>query len=229
MSPPQLSIIVPMLNEEAGIEAALQALRPLGAEIIVVDGGSTDRSVVLAEPLADRVIVAPRGRARQMNAGAAIASGDTLLFLHADTVLPAIAGQLVLDAIDGGAIWGRFDVRIEGQSSLFPLIATLMNLRSRLTGIATGDQAIFVTRAAFRQVGGFPDQPLMEDIVLSSRLCRIGRPACLRPPAITAGRRWERHGVLRTILHMWWLRLRYFLGSSPHDLAREYGYQPHES
>lgn len=224
-----LSIIVPMLNEESGIEAALQALRPLAAEIIVVDGGSTDRSVALAEPLADRVIVAPRGRARQMNAGAAIASGDLLLFLHADTVLPAGAGQLVLDAIEGGARWGRFDVRIEGRSSLFPLIAALMNGRSRLTGIATGDQAIFVTRSAFRQVGGFPDQPLMEDIVLSSRLCRIGRPACLRPPAITAGRRWEKHGVLRTILHMWWLRLRYFLGASPQDLAREYGYQPHES
>ena len=224
-----LSIIVPMLNEEAGIEAALQALRPLAAEIIVVDGGSTDRSVALTEPLADRVIVAPRGRARQMNAGAAIASGDILLFLHADTVLPATAGQLVVNAIEGGAVWGRFDVRIDGASSLFPLIAVLMNWRSRLTGIATGDQAIFVTRAAFRQVGGFPDQPLMEDIVLSRRLCRIGRPACLRPPVITAGRRWEKHGVLRTILHMWWLRLRYFFGASPHDLAREYGYQPHES
>lgn len=224
-----LSIIVPMLNEEAGIAAALQALRPLAAEIIVVDGGSTDRSVALAEALADRVIVAPRGRARQMNAGAAIAGGDILLFLHADTVLPAGAAQLVVNAIEGGAHWGRFDVHIDGASSLFPLIAVLMNGRSRLTGIATGDQAIFVTRPAFRQVGGFPDQPLMEDIVLSSRLRRIGRPACLQPPVITAGRRWERHGVLRTILHMWWLRLRYFLGARPQDLAREYGYQPHDS
>lgn len=224
-----LSIIVPMLNEEAGIAAALRALRPLAAEIIVVDGGSTDRSVALAEALADRVIVAPRGRARQMNVGAAIAGGDILLFLHADTVLPVGAAQLVVNAIEGGAHWGRFDVRIEGQSSLFPLIAALMNGRSRLTGIATGDQAIFVTRAVFRQIGGFPDQPLMEDIVLSRRLCRIGRPACLRPPVTTAGRRWEKHGVLRTILHMWWLRLRFFLGANPTELARDYGYLPHDT
>lgn len=224
MSPPPLTVIVPMLNEEAGIAAALAALRPLHAEIVVVDGGSGDRTVALAAPLSDQLLCAPRGRARQMNSGAAAAHGDVLLFLHADTVLPPQADRLVAEVIAGGACWGRFDVRIAGASAWFPVIATLMNLRSRLTGIATGDQAIFVTRTAFAQVGGFADIPLMEDIVLSRRLRRLGRPACLRQKVTTAGRRWERHGVLRTILTMWWLRLRFFLGADPAKLAREYGY-----
>lgn len=226
MKPPRLSLIVPMLDEAAGIAAALAALRPLAAEIVVVDGGSRDASPALAAPHADRVLSAPRGRARQMNAGAAAAGGDVLLFVHADTRLPADADRRVLAAIDRGAVWGRFDVRIDGASRLFPLIGWLMNRRSRLTGIATGDQAIFVRRDAFRAVGGFPEQPLMEDIALSAALKRLGRPACLPGPAVTSGRRWEKHGVLRTVLLMWRLRLRYFLGASPAALARDYGYAP---
>jgi rSAM/selenodomain-associated transferase 2 len=226
---PRLSIIVPMLDEAPGIAATLRALRPLAAEIIAVDGGSSDDTLAVATPHADRVIVTSRGRARQMNAGVALARGEVLLFLHADTMLPAEAGPLVAAAIVGGARWGRFDVRIAGASPLFPLIAALMNLRSRLTGIATGDQAIFVHRDLFAAVGGFPDQPLMEDIALSARLRRIARPACLRPPVTTSGRRWEKHGVLRTILTMWQLRLRYFFGASPDVLAREYGYVPEQT
>ncbi len=226
MNPPTLSIIVPMLNEEAIIAATLAALHPLAAEILAVDGGSSDKSADLAAPHVTQLLQAAHGRARQMNAGAAVARGEILLFLHADTQLPPGADRLIGEAVASGAHWGRFDVRIAGKSAWFPLIGGLMNLRSRLSGIATGDQAIFVSRAAFERIGGFPDIPLMEDIVLSRRLRQLGRPACLRQKVTTAGRRWEKHGVLRTIVVMWWLRLRFFCGADPHELAREYGYAP---
>lgn len=232
---PGLSIIVPVLNEAVGIVAALQplqAMRARGAEIIVVDGGSTDGTPELARPWADHVLAAPRGRARQMNAGAAAAQGRVLLFLHADTRLPDGADQWVTAAVGdvlAGRLWGRFDVAIEGRSAWLKLIARMMNLRSRLSGIATGDQAIFVAHAAFRAVGGFPDIPLMEDIALSKALKRLGPPACLAARVTTSGRRWETHGVWRTILFMWWLRLRYFLGADPTRLALEYGYAPERS
>jgi len=233
MSGDRLSIIVPVLNEQPGIAAMLQdlsGLRARGAEVIVVDGGSRDDTVALARPLCDRLIAAPRGRAAQMNAGAGIASGDVLLFLHADTGLPADADRLVCDGLAAsGRPWGRFDVRIDGRHPLLPLIAATMNLRSRLTGIATGDQAIFVDRGAFTAVGGFPDIALMEDIVLSRRLKRLGRPLCLSARALTSGRRWEKHGVVRTILTMWRLRLAFFLGAEPAKLAASYGYVPRQS
>lgn len=227
-----LTIIVPVLNEAVGIVATLQplqALRSRGAEIVVVDGGSTDGTLDLARPLADQVLVAPRGRARQMNAGAALARGRVLLFLHADTRLPEQADLTILEVFGyvlEGRHWGRFDVVIEGRSPWLKVVARLMNLRSRLTGIATGDQAIFVSRSAFRAVGGLPDIPLMEDIALSKALKRIGRPVCLAACVTTSGRRWEKHGVWRTILLMWWLRLRFFLGADPVRLALEYGYVP---
>jgi len=232
MSAGRLSIIIPVLNEEAGVAAALQSLSGLrgrGAEVIVVDGGSRDGTVALARPLCDRLIAAPRGRATQMNAGASAAHGDALLFLHVDTRLPEGGDQLVLDGLASGRPWGRFDVRIDGHHPLFPVIAAAMNLRSRLTGIATGDQAIFVDRSAFAVIGGFPDIALMEDIVLSRRLKRLGRPLCLRAQALTSGRRWEKHGVVRTILTMWRLRLAFFLGVAPAKLAASYGYVPRES
>jgi rSAM/selenodomain-associated transferase 2 len=225
-----LSVIVPVLDEAAGIVATLQALAPLrarGAEIIVADGGSADGTMALAQPRADRVIAAARGRATQMNAGAAVARGDVLLFLHADTRLPPDADRLVLDGLArSGRAWGRFDVRIESLHPLLPLVATAMNIRSRLTGIMTGDQAMFVTREAFNAVGGYPDIALMEDIALSRRLKRVSRPLCLHARVTTSGRRWERRGVLRTIVLMWRLRLAYFLGAKPEELARRYGYQP---
>ncbi len=217
----RISVIVPVLNEAPGIAAALAALQPMrrrGHEVIVVDGGSSDGTAALAAALADRVIAAPRGRAAQMNAGAAVASGDALLFLHADTRLPDAADQLLGAALEQ-RVWGRFDVRIEGRSPLLVVVAFCMNWRSRLTGIATGDQAIFVRR---REFPGFPQIPLMEDIAFSRQMKRISRPACLRPKALTSGRRWERHGVLRTILLMWRLRLAYWLGAPPEELARRY-------
>jgi rSAM/selenodomain-associated transferase 2 len=220
-----LSIIMPVLNEAAGIEAALRALAPdraRGIEVIVVDGGSHDGTAELDRPLADRVLSAPRGRAAQMNAGAAAAGGDALLFLHADTRLPDDADRLVLDGLLRRA-WGRFDVRFDAGGWL-RLVAPMMNVRSRLTGIATGDQAMFMTRAAFDQAGGFPDIALMEDIALSARLKRLGRPLCLSARVTTSGRRWRAHGTLRTILLMWRLRLAFFLGSDPDELARQYGY-----
>lgn len=229
---PTLSIIIPVLNEASGIGNALQPLQVLrqqGVEIIVVDGGSADDTAHLAEALADRVITAPKGRGGQMNAGAALAQGDILLFLHADTRLPAATPELVNQAIAQGAAWGRFDVLIDGKVAGLRLVAFMMNWRSRLTGIATGDQAIFVTKTAFTAAHGFPDIPLMEDIVFSRRLLAIGRPACLSEKVTTSGRRWERHGVLRTILLMWRLRLRFFFGASPQALAEEYGYAPRQN
>ena len=224
MQPP-LSIVVPALNEAAGIVATLQALAPLrarGVELVLADGGSTDGTAALAAPWVDAVVQAPRGRALQMNAGAARARSEVLLFLHADTLLPAGADGLVLQAVAAGACWGRFDVDIQGRPWMLRVVAALMNLRSRATGIATGDQAMFCTRAAFAQVGGFPVQPLMEDIELSRRLKRLGPPACLRARVRTSGRRWEQRGVWRTILLMWRLRWRYWRGASPDSLARAY-------
>ena len=227
----KLSIILPVLNEAGGIMEALAALAPLrarGVEIIVSDGGSCDATVALARPLADIVVVAPRGRGRQMNAGAAASQGDVLLFLHADTCLPPDADALVRDGLARtGCTWGRFDVRIAGAHRLFPVIAAAMNLRSRMTGITTGDQVIFATRVAFGP--GFPDIALMEDIAMTKRLKRTGPPLCIAAPVVTSGRRWEKHGVIRTIVFMWWLRLAYFLGANPARLARSYGYVPRQT
>ena len=220
-----VSIIVPVLNEAAGIGAALQALAPLrasGHEVIVVDGGSDDATAQLALAGADRVLTAPRGRARQMNAGAAVAHGGVLLFLHADTVLPADAVSAIQRALAAGARWGRFDVRISGGAMVFPAIAALMNLRSRLSGIATGDQAIFIERSWFMQLGGYADQPLMEDIELSRRLRSVSPPACLHERVLTSGRRWQQRGVWRTVWLMWRLRWRYWRGASPEVLAQAY-------
>jgi rSAM/selenodomain-associated transferase 2 len=201
----------------------LASLRNGGHEVIVVDGSSSDKTAALARHAADRVFSAPRGRASQMNAGAALASGEVLLFLHADTRLPENADARVLQGLAAsGRAWGRFDVRIEGESRLLPVIAFFMNLRSRATGIATGDQAIFVRRDAFQRVGGFPPLELMEDIALSRSLKCVSRPLCLADKAVTSGRRWERRGVLRTVFLMWWLRLRFVLGAAPASLARFY-------
>ncbi len=222
-----LSIVMPVLNEAAGIEAALAALAPYrrrDIEVIVADGGSSDGTPDRARLHADRVIAAPRGRAAQMNAGAAAASGDVLMFLHADTHLPDNADRLVLDGLArSGKLWGRFDVRIDGGGAL-TLIAAMMNARSRLSGIATGDQAMFMTRDAFARAGGFPAIALMEDVALSAVLKRIGKPLALRARVVTSGRRWRQHGTLRTVLLMWRLRLAFYCGADPAKLARAYGY-----
>jgi rSAM/selenodomain-associated transferase 2 len=222
----KISIIVPVLNEAAGIEPALQALQPLrarGHEVIVVDGGSDDATIRLVGQAADRIVEAPRGRAPQMNAGARAACGDVLLFLHADTRLPRDADRLLLEGLRKSTrCWGRFDVRIDSASPLLRLVSAMMSLRSRLTGICTGDQAIFVAADAFARIGGYAPLALMEDIALSARLRRCGAPLAIASAVITSARRWERDGVLRTILLMWWLRLRFFFGASPARLARIY-------
>lgn len=223
--PTRLCIVLPVLNEAPNLVATLEALVPLrqrGARVVVVDGGSQDETMALARPHADALISAPRGRAAQMNAGAALGWGEVLLFLHADTTLPAQADERLLQALAKGHVWGRFDVRIQGRARMLVVVAAMMNLRSRWTGIATGDQAMFMTRAAFSQVGGFVPQPLMEDIAMSRRLRVLGAPACLRERVITSGRRWEQHGVWRTMALMWRLRWRYWCGESAHSLARDY-------
>ncbi len=228
--PVRLSIVIPVLNEAEGFPDFLGHLASSGgrnSEVIVVDGGSEDGSQQAALRAGVRVICSKRGRARQMNAGAAAARGDILLFLHADTLLPFAAGQAIEIAVkrSGGAheyAWGRFDVCIAGRPLMLRVIAGLMNWRSRLSGIATGDQAMFMTRRAFESAGGFPDQPLMEDIELSGRLLLLSRPICLTDRVITSGRRWEKHGVWRTIWLMWRLRWLYWRGVSAGELVKLY-------
>lgn len=221
----RLAIVVPVRNESAVLEhalARLQSLRAAGVEVVVVDGRSRDGSAELARGLADRVLRTAAGRALQMNAGAAASKRSLLLFLHVDTELPDGAVPALLAALDGGFDWGRFDVAIEPATPLLRLVASTMNLRSRLSAICTGDQALFLRRDAFDAVGGFPCQPLMEDVEISRRLRRLGRPACLRLRVRTSSRRWLRHGTLRTVLLMSWLRLRYALGAEAAALARLY-------
>jgi rSAM/selenodomain-associated transferase 2 len=221
----RLSIIIPTLNEAVHIVATLtplQAMRARGAEVIVIDGESADATTELAKPLADLVLHCPsaqHSRAVQMNLGAARASGDVLWFLHADTVVPPNADQLILGDSTG---WGRFDIEISGASKMLPVVGWFMNYRSRLTGIATGDQALFVSREVFSQIGGYPDQSLMEDVEICKRLKKISPPRALPERVITSGRRWEKYGVWRTILLMWQLRLRYFFGASPKDIYLAY-------
>mgnify|MGYP002634073562 FL=1 len=226
--PAQLSVIVICLNEGAAIArtlAPLDAWRKRGVEVIVVDGTSEDDTVQQATPLASRLVVVSAGRARQLNAGAALAESQHLLFLHADTIAPNDADLILCSSIyqsNNPMAWGRFNVRIEGQSRWLAVIAFMMNWRSRITGIATGDQGIFMTRAAFDAVGGFADQPLMEDIEISQRLRRLSRPIYLSQKVTTSGRRWETRGVWRTIMLMWSLRWRYWRGESAASLAKDY-------
>jgi rSAM/selenodomain-associated transferase 2 len=216
-----LSIIIPALNEAEHIAqslAPLQSFRARGAEVIVVDGGSTDQTVTQSEPLADRVVISPKGRATQMNAGATVARGGVLLFLHADSILPNNADLLIASAIESGQTWGRFDVNIRGTHFMLSIVAWFMNRRSRLSGISTGDQGLFVTRHAFDHVGGFPSQPLMEDVEICKRLRKLTPPACLSARVSTSGRRWEKNGVWRTIFLMWKLRFQYWRGTNPGEL-----------
>jgi rSAM/selenodomain-associated transferase 2 len=222
----ELAIIIPVLNEAATLPALLERLQQLRcarSEIIVVDGGSTDDTVALAQQQGLQVICTSAGRARQMNAGAAASRAGALLFLHADTTLPAAAEHIVLAALQSGqGVWGRFDVRIAGRSPMLRVIAFTMNLRSAVTGIATGDQSLFMTREAFDSVGGFPDQALMEDVEMSRRLRQRSPPIRIKTRAVTSGRRWETHGVWRTMVLMWQLRWAYWRGVPAEQLARRY-------
>ena len=225
----QLAVVVPVFNEAAAIEAALHrlaTLRARGAQVIVVDGGSSDATAALAKPHADQVLQSARGRAQQMNAGAKVAidgGADVLLFVHADSELPDSADQLIDIALrTSGRAWGRFDVRIDSAAPMLRIVSAMMNWRSRLSGICTGDQAIFMTRSAFEQLKGFAPIALMEDIELSKRAKRLSRPAAIGTHVVTSGRRWLRHGIWRTIVLMWRFRLAYFFGADPQRLAQRY-------
>jgi rSAM/selenodomain-associated transferase 2 len=222
----RLSIIIPTLNEAVNIGELLKQLEPMrarGAEVIVVDADSADATRDIAAPLADHVLTSERGRAAQMNAGATVASGDALLFLHADSIVPVNGDELIIHALSNSTLqWGRFDINIAGRHGMLPVIAWFMNHRSRLTGIATGDQGIFLTRQAFNAVGGLPVQPLMEDVAICAHLLKVSRPIYLDARITTSGRRWEKHGVWRTIFLMWRLRLNYFMGADPARLHRTY-------
>ena len=221
-----ISIVIPCLNEADGIRGTLRALQPLrsrGAEVIVVDGGSSDGTTAFAAPWVDLVLSAPRGRATQMNVGAARARGSIILFLHADAVPPPEADALIVNGLNRARRgWGRFDARIAGSHPLLRVVEACMNLRSRMTGIATGDQGIFVTKSLLTAVGGFPEIALMEDIALTKRLKSFGAPLCLKHRITTSARRWERDGVLPTIFLMWRLRLAFWLGADPGQLALRY-------
>jgi len=222
---PRISVIIPCLNEAMICVPRLRALQPLrlqGHELILVDGGSTDGTLMLSGSLVDRTLVSRPGRALQMSLGAEVASGDVLRFLHLDSRLPADADSQVLRQAMDGPGWGRFDVGLSGNRPMFRIIERMMNLRSRLTGMVTGDQGMFVQRSLFDRVGGFPRIALMEDLAISRRLKHIARPACLQARIITSSRRWERDGVWRTIGLMWFLRTAYHLGADPEWLARLY-------
>jgi rSAM/selenodomain-associated transferase 2 len=222
----RISIIIPVRNEAQALAEnlpALQLLRAAGHELIVVDGGSSDKGAKCCDGQVDQLLSSTPGRALQMNAGAAIATGDVLLFLHIDTRLPDTALMALAQGFEHPDIlWGRFDVRLSGKRRVFRLIEYMMNLRSRVSGVATGDQALFVRTAVFRQLGGFPDIPLMEDVALSKRLRQLAPPLCLRQRVTTSSRRWETHGVVQTVLLMWWLRLLYFVGIAPVKLHAMY-------
>jgi rSAM/selenodomain-associated transferase 2 len=224
----KITIVVPVFNEALAVPqllthvAASKVTTNLDFELVFVDGGSTDDTTTLIHDAGLRVISSPKGRAWQMNAGAAQTNGDVLLFLHADTQLPANALAAITSSLVGDICWGRFDVRIDGKPWMLGVVSRMMNWRSRLTGIATGDQAMFMTRAAFQAIGGFPEQPLMEDIEASRRLRQLSRPACITTPAITSGRRWETRGVWTTIFLMWRLRWAYWRGKKPAQLAELY-------
>lgn len=221
----QVVVVVPVLNEASALVGTLkqaEILAEQGAAVVFVDGGSTDGTQHMLREAGAQVVSSAPGRALQMNAGARQQQCDVLLFLHADTCLPASALAQAAQTLAGGAAWGRFDVRIEGRSRWLPVVAFMMNARSRITGIATGDQVLFMTRAAFDAVNGFPEQALMEDIEMSRKLNKLSRPACLRCKATTSGRRWDTHGAWRTMVLMWKLRWAYWRGASPDELARAY-------
>lgn len=225
MNAAELSVIIPVRNEAQALPLLLADLAPLraaGAQLIVVDGCSDDCTREQAAGHVDQLLQSEPGRARQMNAGAAAASGDYLWFLHADTRVGAPAVASLLDVLARRPCWGRFDVNLSAPGLAFRLIGSMINLRSRLTGVASGDQGIFVARATFDALGGYAQIPLMEDLELCRRLKRLARPQCLRPPLSTSSRRWERGGVWRTVLLMWRLRLAYYCGANPEQLARQY-------
>lgn len=225
-----IAIIIPTLNEAEGLPKTLRLLQPLrqqGVELIVVDGGSVDTTLEAAQGLVDQWGVTSPGRANQMNQGASLTTADLLVFLHADTQLPEDAYQQLTTLPNKPHCWGRFNVRLDGSQWAFRLIERMMNWRSCITGVVTGDQVLFVTKSLFQQVGGFPSIALMEDIAISKRLKKYAKPICLKSTVLTSSRRWQQHGILRTVLLMWRCRLAYFFNVDPTALAKKYASRSH--
>lgn len=231
-----VSIVVPILNEADNLPhlfANIACLNPAPQQVILVDGGSMDKSIGVAQNLIKdlelnnklgidwQIIESSAGRATQMNGGARLAIGDILLFLHADTQLPSQAILGVVNAM-GTAEWGRFDVRLDSRQPMLWIVSQMINWRSKLSRIATGDQAIFIKRELFEQVGGYPDQALMEDIEICKKLKTIAKPACLKSKVVTSARRWQQHGTWRTIILMWQLRFDYWRGVSADNIKARY-------
>jgi len=222
---PLLSVVIPVRNEAQALPGLLDDLadlRATGAELILVDGGSSDGTCELALGRVDQLLRTAPGRALQMNAGAAVARGEYLWFVHADTRVSVESLESLQGALKERPLWGRFDVRLSGPGLALQVIGAMISLRSRLSGVASGDQGIFVARQHFEAMGGYAQMPLMEDLQLCRRLKALARPRCLRPPLSTSSRRWEQHGIWRTVVLMWCLRLAYYCGASPEKLARQY-------
>lgn len=219
------TIIIPVLNEGAQIDACLtrlQSWRQQGWKLVVVDGGSHDDTLLRAQTGADEVIQASVGRANQMNAGARAGEGEVWVFLHADTQLPATFAADMAAFMLSDLEWGRFDVSFTNSRWPFRMISTFMNHRSRLTSVATGDQALFFKRDFFRKLGGFPLIPLMEDVAITKASKLHSKPFCARARVVTSSRRWEKHGIISTIFLMWGLRFAFFAGVSPERLHNMY-------
>lgn len=225
----KLSIIIPVLNENNYLLATLKSLADLKKnkhEIIIVDGGSQDNIFEISKSYTDAIFISEKGRAHQMNTGAKQASGDVLWFLHADSLIPNHADEFIINALQTTrSVWGRFNIQLSGIHWVFRIIEKLINSRSLLTGIATGDQGIFVLRTEFEKINGYANISLMEDIHLSKRLKKISRPACLKENIITSSRRWESNGIIKTVILMWCLRFAYFIGTPTNKLAKLYNGQ----
>ena len=221
-SPTRIAVVIPVLNEAERLSHLLDRLEPFRASVLFVDGGSSDDTKQLCQSMGFTVVNASSGRARQMNFGSAQIEADVYWFLHADCIPPDDALQLIQQAVGNGYAWGRFDVRLTGGAMIYRVIERMMNWRSCITQVATGDQGLFVTSGLYKETGGFPVIPLMEDIAISKLLRRHSRGACIKAVLRVSSRRWETRGVLRTMLQMWWLRLRYFLGADPAVLHRAY-------